>query len=206
MARDIILDFGNFEELGQELARTLNSVSKEIQTKAFTRAIRTTFASVRGQSKKDANAAYTAHKPKDLKARENVRMGSGKLTFTGRRGFGLVHFKAQPSKPMHKGPPGGVSTQVKKGGARNVRRLPGYSAPFVASIHGGKNLQDRKGQYGLFVRRIGTRKKWEFLFGPSTIQYVRSKDNVEKVEELVNERFPQNLKRELHMILAGIVR
>lgn len=175
--------------------------------KAVARAVNRTLEAVRAEAVRVGREAYTA-KAESLRKGSRIRKATaanpyGVLELRGRRGIPLVQFLPQPDTPPNwkgvhprrRAPKEGVSSQVKRGGARYVHTKDGHK-PFFAAP---------RGELGLWVRIGPGRSDLRQRFGPSPIQAFSRPGAKERLEAKARETFPKRLRHEVDALLSGAV-
>lgn len=214
----IRLDIPNLEEAIRSLTGPLQHMPKECE-KVAARAINRTLSAMRAEAIRIARRAYVYVPGRvfDKIYLRTARKGTvqGSLYIAGQRGISLYHFRPQPKYPG-KRPPSGVSVQVRKGGARRVHEMPGYSKPFIMKKKRGNK---EFGGYGVFVRKKGVNnyhkkdkpgsegivwKGVQMLFGASPIQSLLRKESQQQIMDKAAEVFPRRLQHEVNFQIGKL--
>lgn len=179
----------------ERLLRDLGGLKEQ---KAFRVALRKAISAARQEAARVARTFYTARKSKIFDSVE-VKYAEGRLTLRAAPGMSLIHFKPTPDQ-LGVRPAGGVTSQVKRKGARYAHRDRRFShdAPFI--------MPKKQGGLGIFVREKGRKfKDWKgvhMLFGPSPIQSLMRRDNQALVAEKATETFRDKIQQEIDKLLA----
>lgn len=185
------------DEAMAQMRSALDGIGGKEGAKLIANALNQSLAQGRKEAARLARTAYTAPIKKLF---DNVKIqrarGSkleGELDLYGSRGVSLIHFKAQPNVPAFPRPKEGVTAQVRRKGARKVRKSEkGGSKSFI--------MKKAQGGFGVFVRHSG--KKYEMLMGPSPIQALQREEAQDAVVQKIEETFAPRLASEIDRVLA----
>ena len=163
--------------------------------RASATAINSTLKVLRTIAGRQIQERYTV-KTGDITRRAAMQKASpknlmGRLTFTGRRGLGLINFQARPNRPGPNRPKEGASVKVLRQGGRKNPREQGQKA-FVVTYR-------KSGNTHLAVR-LGDKLKT--LYGPHPLAALKEAGAQRELEYSVRDEFNRNLLAQIDKLLA----
>lgn len=162
--------------------------------RAAATAINTTLKTLRKIAVRQLQERYTV-KSGDLTSRAAVQRASsksllGRLTFTGRRGLGLINFQARPNRPGPSRPKDGASVKVLRQGSRKNPRKDGQKAFAVTYRSGHTHLAVRQGD------------KLRTLYGPHPLAALKEAGAQLELDRAAQQEFHRNLLAQIDRLLA----